>query len=321
MTPSPPRQPRIAILGAGPAGLSTAWFLKELGYRDVLVLEKLGRVGGLVESLNSGYRSFDLGANYVTPAYRETLKLARKVGAGTFPGKMYTEARERPGGRLEYRSISDYVREDPHTGEPIGFLKIAGALLKYARLRWGVRKWIDRPDFSRVHDNEDLCVSFEAWLDANDIGVLKRTFEIPITMMGYGFLNQIAAPYALKYLSMGSFLILVARGLPGVGRFVRWPRRFRQGFQRMWQRVSWHLDVRMNVAVKWVERTKNAELAARLPNAEVLGFEDNNTLQTAFIEERCDGWTADKSVLALHRSAFPADSGGPEALVILDETF
>ena len=52
-----------------------------------------------------------------------------------------------------------------------------------------------------------------------------------------------------------------------------------------------------------------------------LTFEDNETLQAAFVEERCDGWTSDKSQLASRRSAFPADAGGPESLVVLAETF
>jgi len=50
-------------------------------------------------------------------------------------------------------------------------------------------------------------------------------------------------------------------------------------------------------------------------------FEDNETLQAAFIAGQCDGWTSDKSQLAGVRSAFPEAEGGPESLVILDETF
>lgn len=42
--------------------------------------------------------------------------------------------------------------------------------------------------------------------------------------------------------------------------------------------------------------------------------------QAAFIEGRCDGWTADKSNLAGQRSNFPASAGGPEAVLILGET-
>ena len=57
---------RIAIIGAGPAGLSTAWFLGKQGFHDVTVLEKLGRVGGLCKSVTIDDLSYDLGANYLT---------------------------------------------------------------------------------------------------------------------------------------------------------------------------------------------------------------------------------------------------------------
>ncbi len=67
--------------------------------------------------------------------------------------------------------------------------------------------------------------------------------------------------------------------------------------------------------------TTELNLADRLPGSEGIGYEDNDTLQTAFIEESCDGWTSDKSQLASRRSAYPEDAGGPDSLVILDETF
>ncbi len=55
-------------------------------------------------------------------------------------------------------------------------------------------------------------------------------------------------------------------------------------------------------------------------NYEPLAFEDNEPLQEAFVQERCGAWTSDKSQLAGVRSNFPEDQGGPESLVILDET-
>ena len=75
---------RIAIIGAGPAGLSTAWFLGKQGFRNVTVLEKLGRVGGLCKSLTIDGMSYDLGANYITWAYTETRRIAKEVGAKTY---------------------------------------------------------------------------------------------------------------------------------------------------------------------------------------------------------------------------------------------
>lgn len=66
--------------------------------------------------------------------------------------------------------------------------------------------------------------------------------------------------------------------------------------------------------------TTELNLATRMAGIdfEPLTFEDNDTLQEAFVAGQCDGWTSDKSQLAGVRSAFPE---GPEALTILEETF
>jgi general L-amino acid transport system substrate-binding protein len=53
---------------------------------------------------------------------------------------------------------------------------------------------------------------------------------------------------------------------------------------------------------------------------EPITFEETDQIQAAFIAGQCDGWTSDKSQLAGVRSTFPDSEGGPEALVILDET-
>jgi general L-amino acid transport system substrate-binding protein len=52
---------------------------------------------------------------------------------------------------------------------------------------------------------------------------------------------------------------------------------------------------------------------------EAVTFEENPQLQRAFIAERCDGWTSDRSQLAGIQSAWPNKQGGPESLEILEE--
>jgi protoporphyrinogen oxidase len=74
-------QARILILGAGPGGLSAAHFLSRHGFKNVTVFEKLGRVGGMCRSVTEDNQSFDLGAVFVSSAYREVLRMARCVGA------------------------------------------------------------------------------------------------------------------------------------------------------------------------------------------------------------------------------------------------
>jgi putative NAD(P)-binding protein len=247
---------RIAIIGAGAAGLSAAWFLKQQGFTNVTVFERYGRVGGLCFTINDGYRAFDLGGNYVTPAYRETRKIARAVGARTYRGEPYIGVRlpEHPGTEpLRYVDMREVVREvRDENGTPtriLGWIPFGLATLRYVVERWKVREVIDQPTFAHVHEHPELCVTFGEWLRARSLEGLRSLFEIPITMMGYGDLDEIAAPYALKYMSLGTFIAMCLREAPFVGFLCPWPRRFEFGFQRMWEAVGWRLNVRNDVVI------------------------------------------------------------------------
>lgn len=50
--PCLPVDTSIAILGGGPSGLSAAYALSKIGYRNVTVLEKYHTVGGMCESVD-----------------------------------------------------------------------------------------------------------------------------------------------------------------------------------------------------------------------------------------------------------------------------
>jgi hypothetical protein len=258
------REPRIAVLGSGPAGLAVAFHLKKRGYKEVMVLEKLGRVGGLCKSFTDGYAAFDLGGTYITPAYTETLKLARCVGAERYRGKTYKLARVVGRGRdkrLAWGNAWDYARNGfGPDDETVGRLKLVFGVFRFWWCWLSVRRYVNGPTFESVDENEDLCVSFQQWLDDHGIGFMGRMFEIPVTMMGYGFLHEVAAPYVLKYMSPGTYWSMFLRGLPLVGWFWAWPQRFREGFQRMWERIAAELDVRMDVEVLRVRRHADREL-------------------------------------------------------------
>jgi general L-amino acid transport system substrate-binding protein len=68
------------------------------------------------------------------------------------------------------------------------------------------------------------------------------------------------------------------------------------------------------------ELNLESAFAARGVDYEPLTFEENDPLREAFLAERCDGWSSDKSQLAGFRGTWPEDEGGPDALRILDET-
>ncbi len=77
----------IVIIGAGPAGMAAAVRLNELGYRDVLVLEKENSAGGVLrQCIHSGFGLTKFGKNYTGPEYRhiyEEMLLNTDVGLMT----------------------------------------------------------------------------------------------------------------------------------------------------------------------------------------------------------------------------------------------
>lgn len=252
---------RIAIVGAGPAGLATAHYLKKQGYRQVTVFEKLGRVGGLCHSITEGYKSFDLGGNYITPAFRETIKLARSVKARYLPARRYIGARVE-GERLNYYDLFDFVRQDRDDPKKrVSLWALARAVVRFGWLRYKLRPIIDQPTMESIHNHPRLCVSFEQWLRENDLLAVRGLFEVPVTTFGYGFLKDVPAPYILKYMHPLTYLAMVVRGVPGLSRLARWPKRFEYGFQRMWERVSWELDVKPDVKITRITRDRDPDAA------------------------------------------------------------
>lgn len=256
------KQPRIVIIGAGPAGLSTAYYLRKAGYTEVTVLEKLGRVGGLCKSVTSDGHSFDLGANYTTLAYKEVLKIAKDVGATTYVEKPFVamEVPEDPTQPTQLKSLFDVMRIDEKTGKEIPLWKFTAMTLKFVALRQRLSHIIDKPTMAGIENYPELCQPFGDWLEQNGIGALERSFELPITMMGYGRVTETPAIYALKFMTLATFIPMAIKEVPLIGRLIPWPKRFTQGFQRLWERVSWDLDVRMNIDIQSVERGRNGAL-------------------------------------------------------------
>lgn len=240
-----PVDERICVIGAGPAGLATAHHLAAKGYGAVTVLEKLPRVGGLCDTFEYDRKAFDLGANYVTSSYTRIRQLAEEVGAEMY---VETSASFYDRSRHTYRSLASTARGDT------GFLRFGWSCLKYLWKRWRLSRELPSSGFAHTHEHADVLCSFGEWLDRHGLSDLRTLFEIPITLMGYGELDEIPAPYALTYMRVGSVTDLMVYA---VAPFHRWPRRFVEGFGRFWERIAEPLDVRTDVHIHSVERSQD----------------------------------------------------------------
>ncbi|MCW5318114.1 hypothetical protein GTQ43_31485 [Nostoc sp. KVJ3] len=198
-------------------------------------------------SITYNSRSFDLGANYLTPAYKQVLKMAEEVGATLYTeglGQVYNPFKSQPG-QPAYTSIINAVTEGTDLAT---FLAAVGRF-------WWERLWLEAiisvPGFAGISQHPELTQPFSQWLAQKDLSCLKTLFEIPITTMGYGYLNEIPTAYALKYMTLETFWTLITYG---ADLRCGWPKRFTDGFQRFWELVAWGLNVRLNIDIKEIKR-------------------------------------------------------------------
>jgi hypothetical protein len=102
------------------------------------------------------------------------------------------------------------VLYNPYTKKTICLLAFFWAAIRYLYIRWELSGISDPPDYlDTVHEHSELCITFKQWLENNDLMALATLFQFPITMMGYGQFEDIAAPYALRYMSLRTFFPMV----------------------------------------------------------------------------------------------------------------
>ena len=248
-------QSRILILGAGPGGLTAAHYLRRYGYKNVTVFEKLGRVGGLCCSITEDNQAVDLGAVMTSPAYREVHRLARRMGVKLekMAGLGAFSLDRVDSGAGPYHRLLDYLAGGSSCSAHLRYWLLC---LRYLWARFRIRKLFRRPGWAGISSHPELCVPASQWLQERGLEGLTRAFEMPITAFGYGNLDEIPAPYVLRYGSPLSSLAFLLSAAP----FARWvpacllTKRFRHGFQRLWERLAWELNVRLNVQVTAIER-------------------------------------------------------------------
>ena len=242
---------KVCVIGAGPAGITTARLLRERGY-EVTVIEATDRIGGMCKSFtftepDSGLtRDFDIGANYITKDYSEVRKLADTLGFELVTDTAFQnqEALSIQTGTVE---PATKVVNSGHS-----MLSFGWAALKYLWLQWKYRKVLDAPGFKGVAKYDDLMTDFDTWLERHGLQPLQKLFMIPVTAFCYGHLDKIAAPYALKYLDSSRFLSMLATGahLPQ-----SWPKRVAKGFGNLWIAAAKDLGVETLTTVTKVERS------------------------------------------------------------------
>lgn len=237
---------RIAIIGAGPAGLSMAWYLRKQGYRDIVLYEARDRVGGMTYTESWGGDHFDLGANYVTKDYKEVRAVAGELGLELMTDDCFQKQISLD---VHKRQLNDTNKLVQHDVSDLDFVLGIG---KYLVVLAKYREMIDSPGFLGVQRYPELMMSFGDFVETQGLQAVQNLFALPVTAFGYGHISHIPAPYVLKYMTASRFLSMVAIG---AGLPTSWPKRFKLGFGHFFDVMAQGMDVRLSSHVHRVERS------------------------------------------------------------------
>ena len=231
-------QKRIAIIGAGAAGISAAYFLQKKGYTHIVVFEKTDQVGGKCRSFTYHGKTYEEGAFTVTRNYEEVKKLISKLHFHLCnpPHRKIMEPGKKKLKQLHQVFAAKFSR----------FL-VLGAAMRYFREIYRSR-YLAKPGFAKL--DPALSQPFAKWAQERNMGSIVPLFVLPISLFGYGDLNVIPAAYVLKYIRFWNFvamLLIFLFGKLGTKRIV-------EGYGRIWEHLSHRIDIRLKSNIEKIER-------------------------------------------------------------------
>jgi protoporphyrinogen oxidase len=215
---------QIAIIGAGPSGLSAAHYLKQKGYRHITLFEKENRVGGKCCSVKVNNQYIDLGAALISPSNTNLLQLFKH-----FKAKVHSQI----GHHLIYNPLKDSLLPIEKSEVLDHSLSQSfSSLMRFIHLSNKYRH-LKRPGYINIP--KDLYTSFSSFVSRHQLEPLRNLFTILMTHMGYGKLEDIPAYMAIKFLKIRGIVAFFTILLTGKNYFK--VLRLSDGFQTFWEKV------------------------------------------------------------------------------------
>ena len=236
---------RIAVVGAGPSGLTAAYELEARGYTNVVVFEREDHVGGKVNTIQPAPGvNVELGAVFASPDYPLTLSLAQEYG---IPVATSNTTRLIYDGGQKLTSTQFLLKHFTPAQIGAGAQAYAAVLQKF-------------PEIFQDKLNKlpaDLRMNFSDFVVKHNMQVVAELAKSLVVGFGYGFYDDVPAIYQLKIINM-----LVKVGPTGLSSptFFSFP----TGYQSLWKAVAADLDVRLNSNVTSIKRTLSAKNPIKL---------------------------------------------------------
>ncbi|MFA6829823.1 MAG: FAD-dependent oxidoreductase [Bacilli bacterium] len=205
---------RICIVGGGPAGLSAAMYLEKKGYKNYVIYEKDGEVGGKCHSPMHNGKRYETGAIMGVPSYYAVHDIEEFAGV-THDGPQLNRNYKTLDGKTYDPFNAKKFWRIPHLLKMKKQVKILGELLetKYKGYDINGHRGVSKGEYSGydctperkpvsgVNPNlKDLCLPFSEFCKLNHVELTQDIWIGPFTAFGYGYFDEIPAAYVLKYL-------------------------------------------------------------------------------------------------------------------------
>jgi len=235
---------RIAILGAGAAGLSAAEALKLKGYKHITLFEHTDRAGGKCLSVEVNSKNYELGAGILTENNSIPLSLAKKYNVA-----------------IEQADIGHSIFVDKNGGklakQPLLLkLKIFWQLIfRYRRI---LKKYqeLESPGFQSL--DPAVTVPFGHFAKQNKITDLADVFNLFLTGFGYCHADHVPTAYVLKYANLETI----------IAYFKKQVYIFPNGIQGLWTRIAKEHNIKFNSVITKVSRAENITIETKSGKAE-----------------------------------------------------
>ena len=222
-----PNPLKIAIIGAGPAGLSAAHFLMQRGIRAT-VFEAKDRIGGKSFSIINGDNLNEMGTCYTTRSHtmikgwmKDNGITLKRLGVALYDGE----------------PVVNYVKHGP--GAPLPF-QVLRFIRKAAILRKGIKQRPDDPEIMK-----EASLSTIEWVRALNIPKIERAMHRIQTTQGYGYVDKATIGQTVQWCDLQYIL-------SGVLNDLHMPE---QGWTTFWQRFARSFDVRLGTPVLGIDRS------------------------------------------------------------------
>ncbi|MDF2152285.1 FAD-dependent oxidoreductase [Vibrio sp. CAU 1672] len=228
---------RIAILGAGAAGLSAAEALRQKGYKHITVFERTDHAGGKCLSVEINAKTYELGAGILTKNNTIPLGLAKKYHVPIEPADF---------------GHSMFVNKDakPIPKQSLALkLKVLWQLFFRYRRLLNQYKQLESPGFH--HLSPSVTLPFEQFAQNKKITDLANFFSLFLTGFGYCYSDNVPTAYVLKYVNWKTIVAYLKKQV-----YI-----FPDGIQGLWTRVAREHDVRFKAKITNIDRAEGITIS------------------------------------------------------------